>query len=114
MDCLLPKNGSSTIISKDEAIIILAMKKNLNIDLPTMMLKHMWRTKGNRPYGSVLMKLLKFKKVKLPVDTKFPQSLKKIGEINVKHMNINVKNKFWFAKDGAWYIYPKFSKRKFD
>ena len=60
------------------------------------------------------MKLLKFKKIKMAKEAKFSYNLKRIGEINVKHMNINVNKKFWFTQDGAWYIHPKYNKRKFN
>lgn len=57
------------------------------------------------------MKLFKYNKFNVPKNAKFSQTIKKIGKVNLKHININIKEMFWHSKDGPWYI---LCKRKFD
>ena len=66
MDCVLPKNDCSTTISKYEALVILAIKGNLKIEVSHMILTHMWRTQGNKPDGSLLLRLFRYKEINMP------------------------------------------------
>lgn len=79
--CLLQKKGSSITVSKEEAMIILTIKKNLKIIL------------DKRRYGlwKHVNGIFKFKKLKVHKHAKCPQCLKMIGEMNLKLMNINVR-----------------------
>ena len=106
-ECILPKKGSPTSVSKEEALVILSMKLKRKIDLPKMILRHMWRNKNHMFYGNVIMKILQYKKVKFPKHNAHPQHLKKIGEKVLKHMSIIVKDNFWFSRDGAFYVHPR-------
>ena len=98
----MPKRGSPTSISKEEALVILSMKLKRKVDLPKMILRHMWKNKRHMFYGNVIMKILQYKKVTFPEHNSHPQHLKKIGEKVLKHMSIVVKDKFWFSRDSAF------------
>ena len=50
----------------------------------------------------------------LPEHNSHPQHLKKIGEKVLKHMSIVVKDKFWFSRDGAFYVHPRNRKNVLD
>src|SRR5262249_1762162 len=111
---ILLKNGSTTTISKEETLVVLAMKKKLKVDMLRMILRHMWRIQRNKPYGNLLMKMFKYKKIELPKNFKNPLTLKRIGEIILKYIGILVFDKFLFSMDGTWYRHLRFSKFTFD
>ena len=113
IECILPKKGSPTSVSKEEAIVILGMKLKKHIDLPRMILRHMWKNQKHMVYGNIIMKILQKHHVKIPKHVGHPQLMRKIGDKVIKHMSILVKEKFWYSIDGAFYVHPKNRKREF-
>ena len=71
-ECILPKKDSPTSISKEEGLVILGMKLKKKIDLPRMILRHMWKNRKHMRYENVIMKILQHKKVKFPKHNSHP------------------------------------------
>ena len=93
-ECILPRKGSTTTVTKEDGLVILAMMKKIKIDIAKRILKRIWKDQEYRAYGNVLMEIFKFKGISIPKKIKFPIGLKRIGEKSMHHMQIRPYKKF--------------------
>lgn len=81
LECLLPRVGSSTSLTKEDAQTINAIKDNKVIDVAEMIIRYMMNNCSIKPSVSILMKLFKFKKIRILKNSLYPVPLKKISNI---------------------------------
>ena len=97
--CILPKKGSKTSISIDEGKIIFGMLKGKKVDVAGKILQHSFNNRDRRPYGSLIMNLLKKKKVKIPEKPFRNFPVKRFDKSNLHHMGIHVRKNVWISND---------------
>ena len=110
--CILPKKGSKTSISIEEGKIIIGMLKGNKIDIAGKILNHSFNNKERRPYGSLIMNLLKKKKVKIPEKSFKNFPVKKFDKSNLHHMGIHVRKNIWISNDLAVYYDARYTARE--
>ena len=105
VECLLLRIESSTSISTKEVLIILALKENKKIDIAEMVIRQLMKCWKIKPHAGVIMKLLKFKKVRIPKKNTHLDPHKIISESNFHKMGIYIKDNLWYALDNSMYMH---------